>query len=159
MIDIGAQIVKAARIDDKGRPLKFELSDKCASGAGRFLEVMSKALGLEVDRLGSIGAGACSLVSISSQCSVFGESEIISYVNIGEKREGIVNGINKSIAERVSSIAMRVGVRRDVLITGGVAKNLEVVRYLSDFLDTEFAFYQLDPQVVCALGASLIASE
>ena len=159
VIDIGAHIVNAARFDDKAKVKRYDQSDKCAAGAGRFLDIMSAALELDVERLGEIGASASKMVVISSQCSVFGESEIISYVNTGEKVEDIVNGINYSIAKRVSTIVMRLGFQEDVLLTGGVARNSEVVRYLEGMIGTKFKGYSADPQMIGAIGAGLFAQE
>jgi predicted CoA-substrate-specific enzyme activase len=159
VVDVGAQTAKVARFDGNGSVKKYELSDKCASGTGRFLEIMSAALGLKVNNLGQIGQAASKLVEISSQCSVFAESEIISYVNTGEKTEDIVNGINYSIAKRVSTIIMRVGIQEDIIITGGVAKNDAVVRYIEEMVKVRFKDYGVDPQMIGAIGASLTAQQ
>jgi predicted CoA-substrate-specific enzyme activase len=157
-VDIGAQIVKAVRVSPSGKPKRYELSDKCASGSGRFLEIMAKALGLEVESLAEVGASAREKVLISSQCSVFAESEIVSFVNTGAEVPHIVNGVNYSIAQRVATIALRVEVQPDLLITGGVAKNTEVTRYLEEMLSMKAAGCAIDPQIVCAAGAALVAT-
>jgi predicted CoA-substrate-specific enzyme activase len=157
VVDVGAQIVKAVRISPRGKPKRYELSDKCASGSGRFLEIMGGALGLTVSALAEVGAGAGKRVDISAQCSVFAESEIVSHVNTGEEVASIVNGVNYSIAKRVATIAMRVEVQEDVILSGGVAKNSEVRRYLEEMLGISFADYDTDPQLVCAIGAALVA--
>jgi len=159
VVDMGAQIVKAARFDEKAKVKRYDQSDKCAAGAGRFLDIMSAALELEVHKLAEIGASSERMMEISSQCSVFGESEIISYVNTGMKVEDIVNGINYSIAKRVSTIIMRLGFQEDVVVTGGVAKNGEVIRYLEDMLGIRFSPYEVDPQMIGAIGAGLMAWE
>ena len=155
VVDIGAQIVKVARFSENAKVKRFDQSDKCAAGAGRFLDIMSTALELDVARLGKIGASASKMVEISSQCSVFGESEIVSYLNTGEKIEDIANGINYSIAKRVSTIVMRLGLEEDIIVTGGVAQNPEVIRYLENMLGTEFKRYSANPQVIGAIGAAL----
>ncbi|MBL0700094.1 MAG: hypothetical protein JJV92_04350 [Desulfosarcina sp.] len=159
VVDIGAQIVKVARFSENAKVKRFDQSDKCAAGAGRFLDIMSTALELDVARLGKIGASASKMVEISSQCSVFGESEIVSYLNTGEKIEDIANGINYSIAKRVSTIVMRLGLEEDIIVTGGVAQNPEVIRYLENMLGTEFKRYNANPQVIGAIGAALFAQE
>jgi len=154
-VDIGAQIVKAVQISPKGRPKRYELSDKCASGSGRFLEIMASALELDVQSLAEVGAAACDKVVISAQCSVFAESEIVSLANTGAQVSNIVNGVNYSIAQRVATIAMRVEAQEDLVICGGVAKNTEVVRYLSEILSIKPVAYDIDPQLICAVGAAL----
>lgn len=159
VVDMGAQIVKAARFDENAKVKRYDQSDKCAAGAGRFLDIMSAALELEVDRLGEIGASSSNRVEISSQCSVFGESEIISYVNSGKKIEDIVNGINYSIAKRVSTIVLRLGIQEDVIVTGGVARNYEVTRYLREMIEVDFKNYEVDSQIIGAIGAGLLAQE
>lgn len=159
VVDIGAQIVKVARFSENAKVKRYDQSDKCAAGAGRFLDIMSAALELDVARLGKIGASASKMVEISSQCSVFGESEIVSYLNTGEKIEDIANGINYSIAKRVSTIVMRLGLEEDVIVTGGVAQNSEVIRYLEDMLGTEFKRYSVNPQMIGAIGAALFVQE
>ncbi len=156
---MGLRSSKQTRFDEKAKVKRYDQSDKCAAGAGRFLDIMSAALELEVHKLAEIGASSDRMVEISSQCSVFGESEIISYVNIGEKIEDIVNGINYSIAKRVSTIVMRLGIQEHVVLTGGVAKNSEVSRYLEKMLGIRFAAYEVDPQMIGAIGAALMACE
>ncbi len=159
VIDIGGQTVKVLNIDKTGDIINFELSDRCASGTGRFLVLMASVLELKIDELGKIASTASKIVPISSQCSVFAESEIITHVNAGEKVADIINGINYSIARRISTTVRRAGFRDDVIVIGGVAKNTEVVRHLGDMLGIKFKDYGVDPQVISAIGAALLAQE
>jgi predicted CoA-substrate-specific enzyme activase len=111
-----------------GRPLDFAMNDKCAAGTGRFLEVMARALQLELVDLGPCALRARRAAEISSTCTVFAESEVITLVAEGADREEIVAGICHSIARRVGAMARRVGVEAPVAFAGGVAKNIGVVR-------------------------------
>jgi len=158
IIDIGGQDSKAIRINGQGRVQDFVMNDKCAAGTGRFLEVMSRTLGIPLDRMGECGLRAARRVHVSSMCTVFAESEVISLVARGEKVEDIVNGIHQAISDRVASLALRVGSETPMAITGGVAKNQGVVRALEERLSTSFAIPG-EPQITGALGAALIALE
>lgn len=134
IIDIGGQDSKAIVMDDKGKVINFVMNDKCAAGTGRFLEVMARALEVDLDRFGEVSSLADDPAKISSLCTVFAESEVISLIAKGEKRENIIAGIHDSICARVSAMMMRIGVREPVMITGGVAKNMGVVRSLEKMI-------------------------
>lgn len=156
IIDIGGQDVKAMSITSDGMVAKFNMNDKCAAGTGRFLEVMSKILETEVGNLGKLSGQADSVVTISSTCTVFAESEVISRLSSGVKPANIAAGIHQSVARRVSSLALRVGVTPDVVLTGGVAKNEGIVKALSQELNVPIIVSK-DCQITGALGAALIA--
>ncbi len=133
IIDIGGQDSKAMALDEKGKVKNFVMNDKCAAGTGRFLEVMARALEVNLDEFGAMSLQSKLPSKISSLCTVFAESEVISLIARGEKRPDIIAGIHESIAARVSSMLARVGVAEPVMITGGVARNAGVV----DALDEE----------------------
>jgi len=158
IIDIGGQDSKAIRINDQGRVQDFAMNDKCAAGTGRFLEVMSRTLGISLNEMGECGLKSTRRVHVSSMCTVFAESEVVSLVARGEKVEDIVNGIHQAISDRVASLAMRVGLEPPVAITGGVAKNLGVVRALEERLSARLEIPP-EPQITGALGAAIIAWE
>jgi len=158
VIDIGGQDCKVILLDDKGDVRDFRMNDKCAAGTGRFLEVMAKALGLELDELGSVSLNSKSSAVITSQCSVFAESEVVTLIAEGTELPDIVAGIHRSIAGRLISMVKSINARKDLMVTGGVAKNAGVVKFLED----EFGKIEkipVDPQIVGALGAALIAQE
>jgi predicted CoA-substrate-specific enzyme activase len=134
------------------------MNDKCAAGTGRFLEVMAKALGLELDELGSVSLRSKSPAIITSQCSVFAESEVVTLIAEGMELADIVAGIHKSIAGRLISMVKAINPRRDFMLTGGVAKNAGVVKFLEDELE-KIEKIPVDPQIVGAIGAALIAKE
>ncbi len=156
VIDIGGQDSKVILLNEKGRVSDFAMNDKCAAGTGRFLEVMARALEIELEHFGEMSLKSRTPSQISSLCTVFAESEVISLIAKGEKRENIVAGIHDAIGARVASMAKRVKIVAPVMMTGGVAKNKGLVkalekRLMQDILITESA------QVVGAIGAALLA--
>lgn len=159
IIDIGGQDTKAVRIDPKGRVIEFEMNDKCAAGTGRFIEVMASALKVDLDKIGELSLKHRNDVTISSICTVFAESEVISLVSEGEELEDILYGIHRAIADRTMGLVNRLGgIEQDVVMAGGVAKNLGVVRALENVMGTGIKIPS-EPQVVSALGAALLAIE
>ncbi|MEJ2165283.1 MAG: acyl-CoA dehydratase activase [Desulfobacterales bacterium] len=156
VIDIGGQDSKAIALDEFGNVKNFAMNDKCAAGTGRFLEVMSKALDVDLDNFGSFALSAEEPSKISSLCTVFAESEVISLISKGEKREHIIAGIHESIAARVAAMANRIGLRPPLMMTGGVAKNVGVVKALEKKIGQQI---EVSPQsqLTGAIGAALIA--
>ena len=155
VIDIGGQDVKVLQIED-GIMTNFAMNDKCAAGTGRFLDVMARVLEVDVKDLGRLGAMSTKYVGISSTCTVFAESEVISQLSMGTDKCDIINGIHKSVAGRVAGLAHRIGVRDQVVMTGGVAQNQGVVKALQDELGHEIHTSPLT-QYNGALGAALFA--
>jgi len=158
VIDIGGQDSKVIRLDEAGRVFDFAMNDKCAAGTGRFLEVMAQALEVELDKLADLSSEAKNVVKISSICTVFAESEVVSLIAQGLPREDIACGLHQSIAERTVSLVHRVGMVEKVMITGGVAKNRAVVLALAEGLKTKI-IVPPEPQIAGALGAALLARE
>ena len=155
VIDIGGQDVKILRVEN-GMMTNFQMNDKCAAGTGRFLDVMARVLEVEVNDLGTLGAQSTKHVGISSTCTVFAESEVISQLAQGTDRRDIINGIHQAVAGRVAGLAHRVGVQDDVVMTGGVAQNTGIVNALSQQLEHTIHTSPLT-QYVGALGAALFA--
>ena len=156
IIDIGGQDVKGISIDTDGTVKNFAMNDKCAAGTGRFLEVMANILRLDIDDLGAIAAESDSPAAISSTCTVFAESEVISQLANGVKRPDLVAGICQSVATRVASLARRAGIVERVCMSGGVARNEAVRRYMAQALDVEISYDPL-AQYFGAIGAALWA--
>lgn len=159
IIDIGGQDSKVIRIDKQGAMTDFAMNDKCAAGTGRFLEVMSHALEIPLDEMGDFSFQAGNPLNISSTCTVFAETEVISFLAAKQKIENIAAGIHLAIAHRVGNMAKSFGIERDVLFAGGVAKNTGVRRALEEFLEIQFPPMSQDPQIVGALGAALLARD
>ena len=134
VLDIGAQSSRAMRIDGNGRIVKFKMNDRCAAGAGRFLERVSKALEVQVADLGEISLRSTDPTTISSICAVLAESEIINHVTEGRKVEDIVMGAHLSIADRIIALLRQVGVEDEVTLTGGLAGNVGMVKALESRL-------------------------
>jgi predicted CoA-substrate-specific enzyme activase len=157
VIDIGGQDSKAISMDNEGRVNDFAMNDKCAAGTGRFLEVMARALEVDLDAFGDMSLKADAPAAISSLCTVFAESEVISLIARGEKRENIIAGIHESIGSRVLAMAKRVGVAEPVMMTGGVAKNIGVVKALEDRAGVSI-MVSPNAQINGAIGAALLAA-
>jgi predicted CoA-substrate-specific enzyme activase len=156
VIDIGGQDSKVISIDERGGVKDFAMNDKCAAGTGRFLEVMARALEVDLGNFGNLSITAGHPSRISSLCTVFAESEVISLISQGEKRENIIAGIHESIAARVSAMANRVGIKTPIMMTGGVAKNVGVLKALETKLGQPIEVSE-KTQVTGAIGAALIA--
>ena len=159
VIDVGGQDCKAIRVGADGSVEDFVMNDKCAAGTGRSLELNSEALGVEVSELGPLSLEANEAITITSQCSIFTELEIMHLLMEGRSASDIAAGINQAMARRVKMLAGRVGIENDVGITGGVSKNVGVVKVLQKMLNTEFVGFPEDPQIMGALGAALFAAE
>jgi predicted CoA-substrate-specific enzyme activase len=157
VIDIGGQDSKVIAMDATGRVTDFAMNDKCAAGTGRFLEVMARALEVDLDAFGEMSLQADQPAAISSLCTVFAESEVISLIARGERRENIIAGIHESIGSRVIAMANRVGITEPVMMTGGVAKNIGVVRALEKKSGKPIRV-SANAQVNGAIGAALIAA-
>ena len=155
VIDIGGQDVKVMRVEN-GVMTNFQMNDKCAAGTGRFLDVMARVLEVNVEQLGELGARSTKYVGISSTCTVFAESEVISQLSMGTDKCDIINGIHQSVASRVAGLAHRIGVQDQVVMTGGVAQNTGVVKALEDALGRTIHTSPLT-QYNGALGAALFA--
>lgn len=155
VIDIGGQDVKVLQIEN-GAMVNFQMNDKCAAGTGRFLDVMARVLEVSVNDLGMLAAQSTKRVAISSTCTVFAESEVISQLAQGSDKCDIINGIHHSVAARVVGLAHRVGVRDKVVMTGGVAQNSGVVSALQEELGHQVYTTPL-AQYIGALGAALFA--
>ncbi|MFX0035777.1 MAG: acyl-CoA dehydratase activase [Candidatus Hermodarchaeota archaeon] len=164
VIDIGGQDSKAILISKKtGNVIDFQMNDKCAAGTGRFIEVMAGALEVPIQDIGELALNSNNPASISSTCTVFAESEVISLFAKGSKKEDIAAGIHKSIAKRVAGMAKRIGVAPLLVFCGGVAKNIGVKKFLEQELGFEIFIPVLNgkssAQLTGAIGAALIAQD
>jgi CoA-substrate-specific enzyme activase, putative len=158
IIDIGGQDSKVIRIDETGAVKNFIMNDKCAAGTGRFLEMMARTLGLPLSEMSRMGLKWDEEIVISSMCTVFAESEVVSLVAQNKSVSDIIHGLNNSVAAKVSALAARIGQSETYMMTGGVAKNAGVVQALEAKLGIEL--YICDEAQLCgALGAALFALE
>ncbi len=159
VIDIGGQDCKAIQLDAKGNVVHFITNDKCASGSGRFLEIMAEALDVPLEEMGEISKGAREDIDISSQCVVFAETKIISLVNEGKEIPDILKALHRAMANRIVSLAKSIGIEREVVITGGGAKNIGEYEALQEKLKMPLQTLKVDPQINGALGAAVMARE
>ncbi len=157
VIDIGGQDSKAIRVSDDGEAMDFNMNDKCAAGTGRFLEEMAKALDTDVENLGELSLKSKKPLVISSMCTVFAESEVVSLLAEGQTREDVAKALHDAIADRVLSLANKVRLANAVTLTGGVAKNIGVVEAIKSKLPNMAVNIPEESQIIGALGAALIA--
>jgi len=156
IIDVGGQDSKVIRVDENGHMEDFEMNDRCAAGTGRFLEVMAKTLGFKVEEFGVEALKAKHSVNISSTCTVFSESEVISLISSGANRRDIALGVHQAIVSRLAAMVNKIGPKEDVVFAGGVAKNSCIAHLLGEKLGMKL-FIPNEPQIVGALGAALTA--
>ena len=160
IIDIGGQDIKAISIDGQGAVKNFLMNDKCAAGTGRFLEMMAKTLGLSLEEMSVKGLEWKHNIVISSMCTVFAESEVVSLVAQNKDVADIIHGLNVSVASKVGALAARLGKDHpgEYMMTGGVAKNRGIIQALEEKLGAKL--YICDEAQLCgALGAALFAYE
>ena len=158
VLDMGGQDCKAIRCDDQGKLLNFVMNDKCAAGTGRFLEVMSRVMELPLEDIGQLSLQAKEEIRINSTCTVFGKSEVTSLIRQGRDKRDILAGLHAAIVNRVYTLLRRVGIKPDFAITGGIAKNIGVVKQLEERVGLR-ALLPEEPQIVGALGAALFAQD
>ena len=158
VIDIGGQDSKVIRLDETGGVVSFVMNDKCAAGTGRFLEMMARTLELSLEEISTIGLDWKEDIAISSMCTVFADSEVVSLVAKNKALPDIVHGLNNSVAARAAALFRRVKGEPVCMMTGGVARNQGVVQAIQEALGMDLYIHP-DAQVCGALGAALFASE
>ena len=158
VVDIGGQDSKVIRIDDNGAVENFVMNDKCAAGTGRFLEMMARTMEMDLDDMSETGLTYKEDITISSMCTVFAESEVVSLIAQNKETDDIVHGLNKAVATKTAALAKRVGGQEKYMMTGGVSKNKGLVKTLEEKLGTSLVIHK-DAQLCGALGAALFALE
>ena len=158
IIDIGGQDSKVIRIDETGSVVNFVMNDKCAAGTGRFLELMARTLELSLDEMSEKGLKWREDITISSMCTVFAESEVVSLVAENKRTADIIHGLNRAVAAKTAALCRRVGGQERYMMTGGVSKNQGVVKEIEKLLGVELEISE-KAQVNGALGAALFAME
>ena len=159
VIDIGGQDSKVIIVDKKGKAVDFAMNDKCAAGTGRFLDVTARALQLPLSQMGAIGLSSQKPAAITSMCTVFAESEVITLVAEGVERSDIVAGLHLSVARRIATMVKRLGAVAPIAFAGGVAKNSGVIQAIESLLNSGKLIIPQEPQIVGALGAALLARD
>ena len=158
VVDIGGQDSKVIRLDETGAVVNFVMNDKCAAGTGRFLEMMARTMEMSLDKMSVTGLQYDEDITISSMCTVFAESEVVSLIAQNKKTDDIVHGLNKAVAAKTASLAKRVGGEDKYMMTGGVSKNQGLVRTLEEKLGAELVISD-KAQLCGALGAALFAAD
>lgn len=156
VLDIGAQSTRAIRVTETGKVREFRTNDKCAAGAGGFVERAAKYLETTIDKVGELSIQATQPQTISSVCAVLAESEIINHVSTGESVENILRGVHNSLASRALALLKRAGLEDEITFVGGVAWQQGMVKALEETLKKKINVYE-NPEMVGALGAALLA--
>ncbi|HWQ73853.1 MAG TPA: acyl-CoA dehydratase activase [Syntrophomonas sp.] len=160
VVDIGGQDSKVIKLDGKGRVMQFAMNDKCAAGTGKFLEVAAQTLEIPVSEMGTVSMQSKNKAAISSTCTVFAQTEIVSLIARQTNKEDIAAGLHESIVSRVYGLISSVNPdpKAEVVLTGGVAKNAAIVQLLERMLGRKISI-PADPQIVTALGAAILARQ
>jgi len=157
VIDIGAEEARAVKCDDKGIMLDFVVNERCAAGAGAFIEAMARALELKMEDMGPLSLKAERASTINASCVIFGESDVVTLIHRQESKPEIARAVFDAMADRVSSMVRRLGVNPDVVLVGGVAKDVGFVASLKRKLGIDL-FIPENPEFAGALGAALVAA-
>ena len=156
VIDIGAQFSRIFRVEANGTVSNFVISEKCAAGSGRLLQVIARVLQIDVKDMGKLSLNSTQRVDFTTNCAVFIESEVISRIAEGYTREDIAAGVQRSLAAKVQVLVERVGMVPDFALVGGTANNRGLVKSIEEGLKTELVIPE-QPQIMAALGAALMA--
>ncbi len=159
IIDIGGQDVKGISIDNEGSVKDFVMNDKCAAGTGRFLEMMARCFDMSLKEFSDLSLKAQKVIPITSQCSVFAETEVISHLAQKKPAADIAAGIQMSVAKRCFVMIKSVGLEERVTVTGGCAKNVGLLNALEKSLRVKMVRLDFDPQLMGALGAAVFARQ
>ncbi len=158
VIDIGGQDCKGIKLTEEGKVADFVMNDKCAAGTGRFLEVIAEALGVKLEDLGNLALQASAKVKISNTCTVFAEQEVVSRLAEGIPVTNIIAGLHEAIASRIVTMVTGIGIEKDIVLTGGGAKNIGLVKVIEEKLG-QSVLVPPEPLITGALGAALIGKE
>lgn len=157
-IDIGGQFTRVFKLDDRGRATAFVLSEKCAAGSGRFLQVIARVLQIDLNEIGPLSLRSRKRVDFNTGCAVFAESEAVSRIAEGTAKEDILAGIHRAMAAKTINLVERVGLEPDCALIGGGAKDTGLVKSIEELLERRL-LVPAEPQIVAALGAALMARE
>lgn len=157
VVDVGAEEGRVLKCNGRGRIIDFALNEKCAAGAGSFIESMARALEVDVEGIGPLSLRSARTIPMNARCAVFAESEVISLIHVGTPREDIARAVHDAIADRVISLVRRVGLEKELALVGGLARNVGFVRAMEDGLGIKVLVPE-EPEYVTALGAALVAA-
>jgi benzoyl-CoA reductase subunit D len=157
--DVGAEEGRAAKIDEKGEPVDFAINEKCAAGAGAFIEAMARALEVSLEEMGSLCLESDKDIPMNAQCAIFAESEVVGLIHAKTPKPDISKAIHDAIASRVVSMIRRIGVNEDVVIVGGVGRNPGFMASMKHELKLDNIYVPDEPEFGAATGAAVIAAE
>jgi predicted CoA-substrate-specific enzyme activase len=156
-IDVASQSTRVMRLNEKGTVTNFTISEKCAAGSGRFIEVIANVLRMHLSDFGPLAAKSTNPITFSTGCAVFGESEAITRICEGIPKEDIAAGVNKALASKISSLVKKVKLQEPCAICGGGALNMALIKTIESELNTRL-LVPAQPQLITALGAAIIAT-
>lgn len=159
VVDVGAEETRTAKCDEKGNVIDFAINEKCAAGAGAFLEAMARALETPLDELGALALTSDKAIPMNSQCTIFAESEVVGLIHAKTEKKDISKAIHDAMASRIASMIRRIGISPDIVMIGGVARNPGFVTALERELGVEEVFIPEDPEFAAALGAAVAAAQ
>lgn len=159
VIDGGGQDCKAIRVDGQGKLVDFRMNTKCAAGTGKALELMARSLGVDVSELGPLSLQSKEPVIMNKPCCILMQIEVKRLVFEGRDRADIAAGANDMVAREIMHLVRDVGQENDIAVTGGVAKNVGLVRWLEKYLGVASVRFDVDPQLIGAVGAAVLAAE
>jgi benzoyl-CoA reductase subunit D len=159
VIDVGAEEARAAKIDEKGAPIDFAINEKCAAGAGVFIEAMARALGVSIEEMGPLCLQSDKEIPINGQCVIFAESEVVGLIHAKTDKADISKAIHDSMANRIVSMIRRIGVSKDIVMVGGVGYNSGFMAAMKKELKVDAIYIPDEPEYGSAVGAAILAAE
>ncbi len=157
--DVGAEEGRAAKIDEKGEPVDFAINEKCAAGAGAFIEAMARALEVSLEEMGSLCLESNKDIPMNAQCAIFAESEVVGLIHAKTSKPDISKAIHDAIASRIVSMIRRIGVNEDVVILGGIGRNPGFMASMKRELKLDNLYVPEEPEFGAATGAAVVAAE
>jgi len=157
--DVGAEMGRAVKIDEKGAVLDFAINEKCAAGAGAFIEAMARALEVQLEEMGPMAMKSDKEIPMNAQCAIFAESEVVGLIHAKTGKQDISKAIHDAMASRIVSMIRRIGVNKDIVMLGGVGQNPGFVNSLKKQLEVDNILIPEDPAYGAAVGAAMVAAE
>lgn len=161
IIDIGAEEGRVVKIDEHGKVKDFGINEKCAAGAGAFIEAMARALEVDIKSMGELSLKSTKQIPMNAQCTIFAESEVVSLIHQKTRKEDIIRAVHDAIADRNTSMLRQIGIAQQVALIGGMAKNIGFVDSMNRNLGFDLLVPSkiIAPEYISALGAALIAQD
>ncbi|UCD79788.1 MAG: 2-hydroxyglutaryl-CoA dehydratase [Desulfobacterales bacterium] len=157
--DVGAEEGKAAKIDEKGNPVDFAINEKCAAGAGAFIEAMARALEVTLEEMGTLALQSDKEIPMNAQCVIFAESEVVGLIHAKTDKSDISKAIHDSMADRIGSMIRRIGLNKDIAMLGGVGHNPGFMAAIKKVLKIDKILIPDAPEYGAAVGAAVVAAE